>query len=349
VLRRILLHIGGEKTGSTSVQAMLAMNRDALLAAGFAVPRTPGAANHIGLAAWAGEPALVPDLVAAIGGPERVAALPEALAAEVAALPPHAHTLLLSGEHCQSRLHDAAAIARLRDGLLAPLGAGEVQVLVYLRRQDGIALSSHGTWLRSHGALPSSPFPGDPASLALLDHAALLARWASVFGHDALAPRIYEVAAFTGGDMLRDVLAVCGVAGVARLRMPPRLNRSLAAPAQAFLAALTPAVAAATATRAPPDLTPLFALLERRFPGSGLRPARAEAAAFLARFAASNEAVRREYFPGRPHLFDLDLSAYPEQPDPPSSSEAVLAVAIEVMAALLAARPARAGGAPPPG
>lgn len=328
MIRRIVLHIGGEKTGSTSIQAMMAMNRAALLTAGFAVPRAPGAANHIGLAAFAGAPALVPDLVAAMGGAAAVADLPMALAAEVAALPPHVHTLLLSSEHCQSRLHDPAALARLRDGLLAPLGAPSVEVLVWLRRQDAIARSLRNTWLRSHGASPTSDFPQDEASLVLMDHARTLARWAAGFGRDALRPRIFAPGDFAGGSLLRDWAAACGVPAEIVLRMPPPLNRSLSAAAEALLAAI-PAAGI--------DRRPLFAWLEQRHPGQGRRPARAAVSAFLARFAASNEAVRRDFFPTRPALFDIDLSAFPQEPDPPPPTGAVLAIAAAAGAEAFAA------------
>lgn len=320
MIRRIVLHIGGEKTGSTSIQALMALNRGALMAAGFAVPRAPGAANHSGLAAFAGAAPLVPDLVAGLGGAAAVAALPAALAAEIAALPASAHTLLLSSEHCQSRLHDRASIARLRDGVLARLGAEEVTVLVWLRRQDGIARSLRNTWLRSHGTLPPPGFPTDPPTLALMDHAATLARWGAVFGRAALRPRLYE----PGGDLLRDWRAACGIPADLALRAPPPLNRSLAPAAEAFLAAVPVAGV---------DRRPLFAWLDRHCAGRGRRASRAQAAAFLARFAASNAAVRQDWFPDREWLFDPDLADWPEAAEPPPAWEEVLRVAAAAEAA----------------
>lgn len=312
MIRRIVLHIGGEKTGSTSIQATMAANRPVLMAAGFAVPVAPGTGNHIGLAAFAGDPALVTDLRAAFGD---VSGLPAALAGEIAALPASAHTLLLSSEHCQSRLHDAAAIARLRD-LLAPIGA-PVEVLVWLRRQDSIARSLRNTWLRSHGTLPPADFPTDAGSLALMDHAATLARWEAVFGRAALRPRLFEAAAFAGGDLLADWRDACGLPADLPLRLPPPLNRSVTPAAEALLALIPPAGL---------DRRPLFAWLDQHAPGCGRRASRAAAVAFLARYAAANEAVRRRFFPERATLFDPDLSDWPGQADPAPSRAAVLAL-----------------------
>jgi hypothetical protein len=50
-------------------------------------------------------------------------------------------------------------------------------------------------------------------------------------------------------------------------------------------------------------------------------------AAFLARFAESNAAVARDFFPGRATLFDADLSAWPETADPPPPAADVHALA----------------------
>jgi hypothetical protein len=61
---------------------------------------------------------------------------------------------------------------------------------------------------------------------------------------------------------------------------------------------------------------PLLTMLAARFAGRGRRPPRAEAERFLAGFEASNEAVRRRWFPQRAVLFDRDLDMYPTESEP---------------------------------
>ncbi len=191
---RAILHIGGEKTGSTSIQWMLEANRAALAQAGFGVPRGLGGSNHVALAAYAGRDPMVVDLLGMLDEPQGLAGLrawlPARLAAAMAAQPAGVHTMLFTNEHCQSRLHTPEEVARLRD-LLAPLFS-EVLVLVYLRRQDEIVISMRNTSLRSHGRLPDAWFPADPGLLAVLDHGLLLQRWGQVFGRAALRPRLYR-------------------------------------------------------------------------------------------------------------------------------------------------------------
>jgi hypothetical protein len=50
-------------------------------------------------------------------------------------------------------------------------------------------------------------------------------------------------------------------------------------------------------------------------PGSGIRPDPADAAAFLAQFAASNEIMRQRWFPAREMLFEIG-GLPPPTPDP---------------------------------
>lgn len=50
---RIFLHIGAEKTGTSSVQRFFSRNREALKAAGYLYPASAGNENHMALAAAA--------------------------------------------------------------------------------------------------------------------------------------------------------------------------------------------------------------------------------------------------------------------------------------------------------
>ena len=210
-------------------------------------------------------------------------------------------------------------VDRLRE-LLAPYFS-ELLVLVYLRRQDEIVISLRNTSLRSHGRLPPQWFPQDYGALAMLDHHLLLQRWGKVFGAAALRPRLYHAAE---AAHLQDFLAAIGAPALA-LNLPRRMNRSLAPAAEAWLSQQR-----GEGPWPPPGMGPLLKLLETEFPGPGALPARAEAARFLARFAASNEAVREAWFPERETLFDFDLATYPEQPTPPPGGGEIAAVAASV-------------------
>ncbi len=60
--KTIYLHIGTEKTGSTTLQAVSGINRRTLMNHGIFYPRTPGERNHIKLALFAANEPYVSDL-----------------------------------------------------------------------------------------------------------------------------------------------------------------------------------------------------------------------------------------------------------------------------------------------
>ena len=85
----------------------------------------------------------------------------------------------------------------------------------------------------------------------------------------------------------------------------------------------------------------LAGILQQHFPGSGELPSRQEAMDYLARCDASNERVRRRWFPDQPSLFPMDFTRYPTTPTLGPTLEELLDVAVRGIIALepLARRP----------
>lgn len=147
--RRAILHIGTEKTGTTALQ--LAFHRDAerLATSGVRYPdfRMP---NHAALVfAAADDEEMVRDLGVHVGlmpGETRedlTTRLHGWLKAETTAYPDA--RFVLSTEHAQSRLNSIASVERVRSILSAYFD--EIDIVVYLRRWDRMALSFHaGYW-----------------------------------------------------------------------------------------------------------------------------------------------------------------------------------------------------------
>jgi len=208
ILEKIYLHIGVEKTGTTTLQTALAINRELLLRHGFLYPRAPGPYTHLGLAIYAAKESAVPDLRKSVGLFDRdrylafLEAHPVELARELNAS--GCHTVILSSEHCSSRLSTLNEIAKLRR-LLRPL-ARQCNVIVYLRQQDELAVSQYSTFVQS-GATAEFRFP---SGVAWFDYLRLLDMWASVFGQDNLVIRIFEPSQMMGGDLFADFFSVIG-------------------------------------------------------------------------------------------------------------------------------------------
>ncbi|MBX9701922.1 MAG: hypothetical protein K2X74_20975, partial [Acetobacteraceae bacterium] len=355
--RRAILHIGIGKTGSTTLQHLLAAARERLVPLGFAYPLSPGRRNHLMLAVAASEEPRAAHLLrtaSRVGDARELRQRFAAdLGAEMAGLPAGVHTVIFSSEHLSNQatsIEDVARLKALLDGWF-----DDYRILVYLRRQDEYEVSLYSTLLRS-GKTGAEILP--PPEAGLLDRhdlAGLLDRWGAVFGRGALMPRLFDRDAFVDGDLLADMRAACGLPALPVPQAAAVLNTSLTAPAQEFLRRLNIAARGGLAAaeevghagdeeehaegeRDAPEETgqaPTFIreFLGTRYAGAGRRPSRAEAEAFVARHAAGNERIRAEFFPDRTSLFSTDFSRYPETADPLPVGEALMDVALAVVQA----------------
>lgn len=327
--RRAILHIGTEKTGTTSLQRFLAVNRERLMAAGLFVPASvapdPGLLNHSDLAAAALADWRLDDTLLAgrgVEGAGGLAAFREGVAArldaEMAHAPRRCETLFISSEHCHSRLlllHEVAAIRRL-----LAVHAERVEVWVYLRPQHDLAASQYGMHLLGGVAdadmLPKLPYPegyrrARITSAVYFDYALLLSRWAAMFGRECVHPRLFLPGQLRNGDVVDDVLHRLGIAsdGLVSVR---REAGNVSPRAQRFMIGFLRAMA----SRAPAEREWAAGWVAERLrisePGAGMSPSRGAVAAFMAPFAAGNERVRTEWFPQRATLFDIDPARFPE-------------------------------------
>lgn len=163
--RRIVLHIGMERTGTSAVQRFLARNRTALRLMGVRYPRPRS-----------GAPEKHQDLVHAIRSGDD-----EAIRALVAAYTEGARApiTVLSAEGLSG---PDPAYARA----LSPLaGKFDVRVVVYLRRQDEWALSAYKQAVldpEKAEARPVSEWLDDPRTRARLDYSEMLTWWEEAFG-----------------------------------------------------------------------------------------------------------------------------------------------------------------------
>lgn len=315
----LILHIGQSKTGTSSIQRVLGARREALAKLGVCYPLAPGWANH-GLLPASLVPVerlghFNPAVWEGMAPAARLARFRVEFARELAAMPDTTRLLLISAEQMGGLLDSEASIGALRD-LLAP-HVGAVRVVMYLRRQDSHFASGYTQALRvGHVSPPVLPAKG-PETLRAYDYAALLDLWARVFGEAAVQPRVFERESLLNGDVVDDFLAFCGVPLEVPRDDPDRQsNLSLTPGGIELVRAMAEAMGGKSEGAS---------VLWRRFvqqandhlPGQGWRPDPGQAAAFLARFDAVNEAVRRRWFPDRATLFTLPSAAPAEAPASP--------------------------------
>lgn len=303
---QVTLHIGTEKTGTTTVQSFLAHNRKPLAAAGVLVPLSLGETNHRLLPGIVNEDDFVDDLFRQrnlLDLPARKAAKArwrDAFIEEVreAGLP----RVVISSEHLQSRLHQDSELERLRD-LLAEL-FDEIRICVYLRAPLATAVSLYSTAVKYGSASPAMPGPKNPYFRNVIDHKKTLQRWARVFGREALTVRLFGRQEFVGGDLIEDFASVCDLP-LNGLRRPERENESLSALGIALLSRINAHIPLLNDQGGiNPARGPLAAFFEAHFSsGDPYTPPPELAEAYEAEFAEVDEWVRTHYFPERERLF----------------------------------------------
>ncbi len=302
----LVLHIGTEKTGTTSIQEFLALNRAVLADQRIHVPAFLGATNHRWAAYMAEDVERVDGFSRQLGLAEsaalRAARKEEIRAQLVEEVRRHPEaTWLISSEHFQSRLTTPQEVARLA-AILQPLFA-EIRIVIYLRDPLETAISYWG--MRVKGGAPLHAL-GEPGRFGhhICDHRGILERWLTVFGRQQICVRLFEREAFVAGDLIRDFCAASGIAWHPAMQPPPRLNETLSYAALRLLARVNERVPRWIDGRLNPNRSVLGkAFLACFADHPRYRPSREEQERYAAFYRDSEAWVRATFFPERSRLW----------------------------------------------
>lgn len=340
-MQRLVLHIGTEKTGTSTIQRFLHSNRDRLLADGWTLPRSLGEPDQRQLAALCNDDAFVDAFLRRRGlADSRMRSKArrtwsDAFAKELAA----ATTLnmVISSEHLSSRLFTPTEMERVRQFLTPHFE--RIDIVVLLRDPLAAALSLVSTQVQTgytRGSLPPPPTTwgegNDRSWISVCDHRQTLQRWEAAFP-GRLTVRLFERDGLAGGSILTEMRTILGLRNTSEYTEPARTNESLSANGIALLAALNariPMFVDGQPNRYRGELSAWVARFLRS--GERLTATPEQRAAYATAFAESNEWARATYFPERTTLFS---------PTPPSQhdrtpSQALTEEEIEDIAELIA-------------
>jgi len=298
-MKTCFLHIGSEKTGTTSIQKCFGSNRAACLDAGFWYPRSasykPGAVHRrLSDVALAGPVENDTQFVAEFEREYR-----EAMGAG-------AHSAIVSSEFFHSRFHDSASIERLRTFLTRYFG--RINVIYYARRQDNLAVSMHSTAVRGGNTTVRSALSVyESKGHHYFDHLAVCALWSAQFGRENFTARIFETGKLVTGDVVDDIAAIMGI----RDTFGPRqfsANESLSAECMDVLLLFN-----GSPYRENDTLRRELMRIGKARGGPKIPLlTRSEAQQFVARFDESNAAFFRKYVdPSLATAFQKGFDAYP--------------------------------------
>jgi hypothetical protein len=326
--KTLFLHIGTQKTGTTTLQWLGSRNRAALAARGVCYPAAPGGQNHVGLTIYAAGGVGNRDLTRSIAlntpaaVAEYVAGFPAALAAEVtrAACP----ILWLSNEHLSSRIRQPEQIARVVD-ILRPL-AERIKVVIYLRHQPEYYLSTYSMEIKAGGEKPlGPPLTGKEY---YYNYEKMLGAWAGVVGDENMVVRVFERGALKNGDVVEDFFGLMGVELGPGIETPPVLNPSLDAKVLQFLHLFRQHIPRWVDDAVNPDHGDIVRALESLPPGPRFTIPAETMGQIAEAFAASNARVAKRYL-GRE---DGVLFAPAQYRDAPVAPALTVEQAVEIAA-----------------
>lgn len=228
---KLVLHIGTQKTATSSIQLFLHENRTNLKADGYIYPNISrfdnvqfkGVSYHNCVAsALSQTDSTFPKL-----SPQGVDKLRKFIIS--ADLP-----VLLSGEDF-SRSLDLEGVAEFLEGI-------DTQVIVYLREQPAWAQSLYNqrnkllfsrgdSRLFGEGVLTADDlflFLRQERYAPLLHYDKMLERWAAVVGRDRVTVRVFSPKEMHQGDIIRDFMMTLGIEDLAAYKEPTRVNDNLA-------------------------------------------------------------------------------------------------------------------------
>jgi hypothetical protein len=288
--RRLILHIGMYKTGTTAVQTHLTSIRDDLLKKSILYPRT-------GLPARSdirfGHHEIAVAAQQAVWQPSDPPKLLDELRQEINAS--DAHTIILSSEMFCSLMNPA---------VLKPyFDVDDMQIFVSLRRQDEFVNAMYYTAVMEEKRnLTTEDFWNGPIT-GQLDYHALLSRWVAAFPGAKFSVRIYEDGRSPRSNAIADFLTITGLSDeVSVPAQPLTLHNTLPARVTIALRELT------EAGLAPADFFRIFTAAHRIYATvkeeRSLYPP-SQRRALIEQYRPSNRMVRRQFYDGQ----DQDLFA----------------------------------------
>lgn len=312
---KIIVHIGSEKTGTTSIQSFLNQNRGELLKQGVYFPTSIGDLNHVKLVAYCERGDFGKRIYSLIGVHSQEekdqwsSKLLEEFKQEIQSLPEHVHTVVISSELFHSNLSEPGEVQTLKELLDAMFD--EISILVYLRRQIDTAISVYSTHLRA-GGTNEKPIP-ERVNIKgnYYNYKTLLDLWKSTFDPSTIDVRIFDKKKLVDGNVVSDFSEKIGVLqSLDKLVLPESLNSSLSVLGQYLLREANYIMPFSPQQRG--KRKKLIEYLESKYSGVPMRPPADVCMQFQSKFEGDNSLVAQEWL-GVDQLFDEYVPKSPNE------------------------------------
>lgn len=194
--RKLTIHIGTEKTGTTSIQSFLEINQIDLKKQGVNCPKSlrySDSFNHRLAAVISYNDNRNDDntkfLFKSLDDRKRqIENIKNALKLEISNNP--CRNWIISSEHLQSRLRTKEEIFRLKK-IFSKL-FDEIKILIYIREPIETAASWWSTTIKGKGLINKLPDPNNPYIKHLCNHENTIKLWSSAFRRENIILGLYE-------------------------------------------------------------------------------------------------------------------------------------------------------------
>ena len=211
---KLILHIGTENTGSTSLQDFLRINSTSFLAKDVVVPNFLGWNNHtLFTCAFMSEDRRDEMTLAnKADKPNDRQKIKEEILTKLKDLSMKYKngTIIISSEHLQSRLNRPEELVDMQKRLRSIFS--EIKIFVYLRKPIDIARSHLSTIIKWNGHTSMAlQRPWEEEIEAICNYQKTISLWSSVFGETNINVRLYRKEFLVGGNIISDFFNATGI------------------------------------------------------------------------------------------------------------------------------------------
>lgn len=308
---KAVIHIGTEKTGSTSIQNFLFENKQILIQEGFYYPKSLGRIDHRKVSAFCLENNQQDDYfkLNKLNSLEDIEKFKEQVKIdfnkEMKALPSNIHTVIISSEHLHSRLTSPSEVQNLHD--LFSHHFESFDIICYLREQLDTCISFYSTALKS----------GNPTSFEhhlkncqpkshYYNYFTLLSLWENCFGHDSIHPSVFEEKEFINHNLIDDFTSKLDPCLIDKLKKSDhKLNTSLSHTGQHVLLSVNQAFPKNSGSLNNDTIrTKCSGIISKNLKGKMAFPSHEQCNTIFDSFKKSNQQVLEKYFPNKKVLFE---------------------------------------------